>query len=312
MKITWIGNHEEGLEAFERTAKRGFINGFITLNDEAFAKRSAGSREYLDIAERYGIKVYPISTIKNDESYEIVKELAPDLMVVFGWSEILPERLLDLAAIGTVGTHAALLPHNRGSAPVNWAIIRGEEMTGNTLMWLTKEVDSGSIIHQTAFPITLFDTCKTIYDKVAKSNAEMLDKLIDALIKGGKPMMDIKNETDEELLPRRRPKDGLMNWNQDARQIYDFIRALTIPYPGAFTFLDGKKWLIWEAMVLPIEVYAGPGTIIGSAYGFKDCGLCVSTNDYVICITMMEDEEGKKYSGQELYELDLKGVFANE
>ncbi|MBR6255893.1 MAG: methionyl-tRNA formyltransferase [Lachnospiraceae bacterium] len=312
MMITWIGNHEEGLEAFERTAQRGFINGFITLNDEAFAKRSAGSRDYLDIADKYGIKVYPISTIKNDESYEIVKELAPDLMVVFGWSEILPERLLDLAKVGTVGTHAALLPHNRGSAPVNWAIIRGEEETGNTLMWLTKEVDSGTIIDQTAFPITLFDTCKTIYDKVAKSNAVMLDKLIDALIKGEKPLLDIKNETDESLLPRRRPKDGLVDWQQDAKKIYDFIRALTIPYPGAFTFLDGKKWLIWEAMVLPLKCSEAPGTILGQAYGFKDCGILTATKDYILCITMIEDEDGKRYSGSSLYELELKGVFGNE
>lgn len=312
MKISWIGNHEEGLEAFERTAKRGFINGFITLDDEAFAKRSAGSRDYIDIAERYGIKVYPISTIKNEESYGIIKSLSPDLMVVFGWNEILPERLLNLAKIGTVGTHAALLPHNRGSAPVNWAIIRGEEITGNTLMWLTKDVDSGSIIDQTAFPITLFDTCKTIYDKVARSNADMLDKLIDALIEGKKPLMDIKNETDEPLLPRRRPKDGLIDWQQDAKKIYDFIRALTIPYPGAFTFLNGKKYLIWEAMVLPLKCSEEPGTIAGGAYGFMDCGVLAATKDCYICITMIEDEEGRRYSGSALYELGLKGVFCNE
>ena len=222
------------------------------------------------------------------------------------------EQYWDLAAIGTVGTHAALLPHNRGSAPVNWAIIRGEEETGNTLMWLSKEVDSGEIIDQTAFPITLFDTCKTIYDKVAASNAVMLDKLIDALIKGEKPVSSISNETDEELLPRRRPKDGLMDWQQDAKKIYDFIRALTLPYPGAFTFLDGRKWLIWEAMVLPVKSTELPGTILGNAYGFKDCGILAATKDYTICITMVEDEEGKRYSGSTLYELELKGVFGNE
>ena len=312
MRITWIGNHEEGLIAFENTAKKGLINGFITLDDEAFAKRSAGSRDYVDIAERYGISVYPVSTIKNDESYEILKSLNPDLVVVFGWSEILPERLLDIPSMGTVGTHAALLPHNRGSAPVNWAIIRGEKETGNTLMWLTKDVDSGTIIDQTAFPITLFDTCKTIYDKVAESNADMLDKLIAALEKGERPVMDIKNETDEPLLPRRRPKDGLINWQQDAKSIYDFIRALTIPYPGAFTYLGGRKWLLWEAMVLPLKCTEEPGTIKGAAYGFKDCGICVATKDMYLCINMIEDEEGHRFSGSELYELALKGVFENE
>ncbi len=313
MRICWIGNHEEGLAAFARTAEGGHITGFITLDDEAFAKRSAGSRDYGTICEQYGIPVYAVDTIKGEKAYEILKEQAPDLLVVMGWSEILPARLLEIPTVGTVGTHAALLPHNRGSAPINWSLIRGEKETGNTLMWLSAEVDAGEIADQRAFPITLFDTCKTLYDKVAETNADMLADLIKALERGERPVLPIKNESDEEILPRRRPKDGLMNWEQGADAVYDFIRALTIPYPGAFSFLKGQKYLIWEAMVLPLESKETPGTILGTAYGFGEhgCALCVATKDRVIAVTMLGDEEGKLIFGKELYELGLQGKFEN-
>lgn len=315
IRIAWVGCHEEGLIAFRQTLEANKnVVGFVTLQQSSFEKRSAGSREYGAYCQRYNIPYYEVETIKNDAAYEIIASLKPDLLVVLGWSEILPGRLLDIPTIGTIGTHAALLPHNRGSAPINWALIHGETVTGNTMMWLSKEVDAGDIIDQMAFPITLHDTCKTLYDQVAVTNAAMLLKLLDNLEKGVKPRMDLANETEEELLPRRRPKDGLVNWNQSGKAVYDFIRALTKPYPGAFTYLDGKKLLIWSAVWLPVPVAAEPGTICSCAYGFgeNDSGLIVATADGAVLITEISDESGQEYRGRELINLNLQGVFENE
>lgn len=314
MRITWIGNHEEGVLAFGETVKKIGVNAFITLDESAFAKKSAGSREYVDICKKNNIPIFLVDTIKGDKAYEIILDQKPDLLVVLGWSEILPERLLNIPTIGTVGTHAALLPHNRGSAPINWALIHGEEKTGNTMMWLSKDVDAGAIIDQIEFPITAFDTCKTLYNKVAETNAVMLTKLIDSLNQGIKPVLPIENQTDEPILPRRRPKDGLINWNQGAKEIYNFIRALTKPYPGAFTFMNGKKYLIWEASVLPLMSEATPGKILGCGYGFSEngSGICVATTDNVLWLTLIEDENGNEYSDQSLTDLNIKGVFENE
>lgn len=314
MRITWIGNHEEGVIAFKRAVEENGVDAFITLDDTAYAKRSAGSREYIEVCEKNSIPVYYVDTIKGDNAFEIVSSQKPDLLVVLGWSEILPERLLDIPTIGTVGTHAALLPHNRGSAPINWALIHGEAETGNTMMWLSKDVDAGAIVAQIAFPITPFDTCKTLYDRVAETNAEMLIKLIDSLKKGIKPVLPIENKTDEPILPRRRPKDGMINWNQGSKDVYNFVRALTKPYPGAFTYLEGRKYLIWDASVLPIKSEETPGTIIGTGVGFAEngTGLCVATTDNIVWITTLEDEDGIEYSNENLYELRLKGLFGNE
>ena len=315
MKITWIGNHEEGLEAFRQTAGNNGIDAFITLSDAAFAKRSAGSRDYLDICREYGIPVHPVDTIKDEHARRLIESHCPDLLVVFGWSEILPPEILAIPTIGTVGTHASLLPHNRGSAPVNWALIHGETQTGNTMMWLSAEVDAGAIVDQVAFPISIFDTCKTLYAQVAKSNATMLASLLESLARGIKPVLPIPNVSSEPILPRRRPKDGLLDWNQTAKAVYDFVRALAKPYPGAFSFLDGKKYVIWEAAVLPLATPQGaiPGQILGTSYGFAEggVGICVATRDLILLITSLMDENGGEWAGPSLYSLNLKGVFSN-
>ncbi len=319
MKIVWIGFHEEGLEAFRQVLEAGKrVEAFITLDDEAFQKRSAGTRGYRTYCEQYGVAYLPVHTIKGEEAYEILLRYQPDLLIVLGWSEILPERLLDIPSIGTVGTHAALLPHNRGSAPVNWALIRGETECGNTLMWLSKEVDAGDIISQRAFPITPYDSCKTLYEQVAVTDADMTLELICALESGTMPPKPVVRDVgDEPILPRRRPKDGLLNWEQSGRAIYDFIRALTDPYPGAFTFLDGHRYLIWQAALLPAESARNglrPGELGKNCYSFhpENCGILVGTQDEMLMITEIEDENGQRYTGQALHALGLKGVFANE
>lgn len=318
MKIVWIGFHEEGLEAFRQVLEAGKqVDAFITLDDEAFEKRSAGTRGYRAYCEQYGVAYLPVHTIKGEEAYEIVRRYQPDLLIVLGWSEILPERLLDIPSIGTIGTHAALLPHNRGSAPVNWALIRGETECGNTLMWLSKEVDAGDIISQRAFPITPYDSCKTLYDQVARTDAEMTLELICALESGKMPPKPaLRDVGDEPILPRRRPKDGLLNWEQSGQKVYDFIRALTKPYPGAFTFLKDHCYLIWRAVLLPLHSGVnglGPGEIGGCCYAFhpENCGILVGTEDDLVMITEIEDENGVHYTGQALHDLDLKGVFCN-
>ena len=315
MNIVWIGFHEEGVQAFRETLENNnHIAAFITLDEIKLAERSAGSRAYLEYCEQYGVPCYMVSTIKGDEAYEIIQKHQPDLLVVLGWSEILPERLLALPGIGTVGAHASLLPHNRGSAPVNWALIHGEKETGNTMMWLDPQVDAGEIIDQVRFPITPYDTCKTLYDQVAASNALMMDRLLKQLKQGRKPVMPLVNETEEPILPRRRPKDGLINWKQDGSKVYDFIRALTDPYPGAFSYLQGQKILIWKAVLLPLTTEQEAGRIIGNAYGFSEgsCGILVGTETNAILITEIEDEKGIRYSGRSLHELNLKGIFQNE
>lgn len=317
MRITWVSNHKEGLLAFQSVLNtKDEVNAFVTLTDTSFVKRSGGTRKFKKLCFEHNIPYYEVDTIKGDEAYEIIKTAKPDLLVVLGWSEILPERLLLIPTIGTIGTHAAMLPHNRGSAPINWALIKNEKTTGNTMMWLNPEVDSGAIIDQIPFDIDIYDTCGTLYDKVAKTNRTMILHLLEELNKGNKPVLNVKNETDEELLPRRRPKDGLINWDSEGIDLYNFIRAVTKPYPGAFSFLNGQQVVIWDVALLPFDSRKNsikPGEIFDNTYSFSKSnnGFVVGTKTNALLITRITID-GKEYYGKKINGLNLKGVFANE
>lgn len=314
-KIGWLGFHQEGLYALNGILEKGYkVEAVITLDDESAQLRS-GSVSYDSMCNNNDIRIFKIKNINEPNAIAMLHELDLDILFVIGWSQIVRKEAMNCVKIGLIGAHASLLPHNRGSAPVNWAIIKGENVTGNTLMWLKEDIDNGDIIAQRKFDITLYDTCNTIYEKVKISNRDMILEFLENS-EMSIPVSIKQIDIDEPLLSRRRPHDGQVDWDQSARQIYDFIRALTKPYPGAFSYINGKKMLIWEAVLLELSVASDKaGEILGAAYSPNDsaCGLIVSCQQGVIIILSMEDESGTSYHGESLVELDYKGLgFHNE
>jgi methionyl-tRNA formyltransferase len=184
------------------------------------------------------------------------------------------------------------------------------------LIWLTEKVDEGGIIDQTEFPITPYDTCQTLYDKVALSNHSMIQRLLPKLFAGERPNRS-QTKTDQPVLSRRRPSDGLLNWNQSANQIYNFVRALTRPYPGAFSFLDGACWKIQSCVLLPDVVgsNAAPGTVLGSARSpvAEACGLLVACGTGSVIILEIESSDGAVLKGRSLSDQPWTGkVWTDE
>jgi methionyl-tRNA formyltransferase len=150
--------------------------------------------------------------------------------------------------LGTIGFHSSLLPKYRGRAPVNWAIIMGERETGVTMLYLTPEADAGDIIAQRAFPITLSDDCKTIYAKAAEAARNILLEQLPRIADG--TIVRTHNPSrSHPSYPRRRPEDGLIDFNRSALDVYNWIRAQTRPYPGAFFFRDGERVTVWSAEI---------------------------------------------------------------
>ena len=243
MKFAWVGFHAEGLAALQALLDaRAPIAAVLTLQPELAAKRSGGDGvDYAGVCARYGVPLHYIAGINEPDAFRILQDVAPDVLFVIGWHQIVRPPVMRLARRGLIGAHASFLPHNRGSAPINWAIMRGERQAGNTLMWLAEGVDEGDIIAQRAFPISPYDTCATLYARVAATNREMLLEILPQLLAGERPGRPQERST-EPVLPRRRPADGRITWDCPAASVYDFIRALTRPYPGAFSSLDGKQW----------------------------------------------------------------------
>jgi len=316
LRIAWVGFHMEGIPALRALLEKGIhVAAVFTLDEEASAKRSAAV-PYDDICARYGVPLHKIRHINDPASVDLLNKLDLDVVFVIGWSQIVGGEALRSARLGMVGAHASFLPHNRGSAPVNWALIRGETTAGNTLIWLEEQLDAGQIIDQVSFPITPYDTCASLYEKVAESNREMILRLVPRLLAGERPGR-AQPHTDEPILPRRRPEDGLIDWHKPAPEVYNFIRALTRPYPGAFSWLDGRRYRVWDAVLLPDEVYPGaePGRVLGAAchmYPAHASGQVVACGRGAVILVDLESDDGIVWQGRDLSEQSLLGkVWSN-
>jgi methionyl-tRNA formyltransferase len=316
LRIAWIGFHQEGICALQglRDAEVPLV-AIITLDEPTAAKRCA-TAQYSDVLAGWNVPLHRVRNINDEQTIQLLSEMNLDLLLVIGWSQILSSAALATARLGAIGAHASLLPHNRGSAPINWAIIRGEKTAGNTLIWLADNVDEGHIIEQMEFSISPYDTCETLYQKVAESNHVMIQRVLPRLLAGERPGRP-QPQSDEPLLPRRRPADGLLDWHQSAVNVYNFIRALTRPYPGAFSFLDGRRWTIQSAALLPAVSldYFVPGTVTGSVVSpvGEACGQLVACESGCVIILEIEAFDGTVLKGTDLSDCDWTGkVWANE
>jgi methionyl-tRNA formyltransferase len=161
---------------------------------------------------------------------------------------MLPGKIRKLTPKGCVGIHASLLPKYRGGAPINWAIINGEKKSGISLFYLGDGVDNGDIISQRSFPISDTDSCKEVYDKATRVSIEILKIALPKLAAGTANRIP-QNESEATWFPQRNPSDGRIDWRWNGRTIYNFIRAQTKPYPGAFTYLRHEKITIWHCQL---------------------------------------------------------------
>lgn len=293
MKIFCVGFHMEAVEAFEFLAKNYNVVGLMTL-ESATASIRSGVFNFKSFSEKTKTPYYEVKHINDKTSIEILKAHQPDLLIVLGWSQLLNDEVLSIPAIGTIGAHASLLPKMRGSAPINWAIIRGEEKTGNTLMWLNIGVDTGIIIDQYEFDISLYDSCNTLYENVAKSNKIMLERSLPLIEKDG-VIGYPQQHNDDPVLPRRKPADGLINFNTNSLEVYNFIRALTRPYPGAFFYYNNNQVIIWKASYSKLFNSSKHGGVILDyicSFDSDDCSILISTKDGALIINeVMVDQK---------------------
>lgn len=305
LRIGWMSHHVEGIKPLKAVLAAGFpVHAIITLQEDLLAKKS-GAADFTSIAAEHGVSLHRVRNANDPASVELLNCLNLDILFVIGWSQILHLSALRSAKLGCFGAHASLLPANRGSAPINWALIKGQSQTGNTLMRLSEGVDAGDIVSQKPIPISSFDNVASLYERVAETNSEMILELLEELAKGTPLRARPQRDDGSLLLPRRRPEHGQLDWAQSSRKVYDFIRALTHPYPGAFSAVDGKRTMLWRSALLPITgSLADPGVVLGPMVtdNPEACGLVVACSDGAVVVLEMEDGDGKTWSGYDLVE----------
>ncbi|MBO4707843.1 MAG: formyltransferase [Elusimicrobiaceae bacterium] len=195
------------------------------------------------------------------EDVQNIKNLAPDIILSVYYRSLISDEILKVAPLGAFNMHGSLLPKYRGRAPINWVLVKGEKETGATLHYMVAKADAGDIVGQKVVAICNEDTALTLTQKVTAAACEIIKEIY--------PLIETKNlkprKQDMSIstyFGRRTPADGLIDWNQNAQTIYNLIRAVTKPFPGAFFEENGKKIIIWRAKVLPTKTQAAAGTTV--------------------------------------------------
>lgn len=199
-----------------------------------------------DLASAHGIEPVVLADATRPESIARVRAAAPDLLLCAYYREILPAEILAIPRLGAYNIHGSLLPRYRGRAPVNWAVANGETRTGATLHVMTSRPDSGDIVDQEAVPIGPDDTAIEVQRRVTAAAAAVLDRQLGNLKAGIAPRTP-QDEKAATTYGRRRPEDGRIDWMRPTAEVHNLVRAVTHPYPGAFTdAFGGGRTYVWK------------------------------------------------------------------
>jgi len=239
-------------------------------------------------ATELGLSVAQPMSLRTADFVARLQALEPDFFVVAAMGQILSQALLDIPQMGPINVHASLLPKYRGAAPIQWALINGEQETGITTMLMNAGMDTGDILLTARTDITAEDTAQTLHDRLSIIGAELLIETLDGLISNRlSPIpQDDKLATKAPMLKKA---DGRIDWNRSASALDCFIRGMT-PWPGAFTFMGDRRLKIFAARPAPLPEEAAPGTVVSRFTG----ELRIATGDQALSILELQEASGKR------------------
>ena len=274
MKIIFMGTPDFSVGTLEALVEAGH-EVVLAVSQPDKPKGRGKEMQFTPVKEcalKYNIPVYQPRRVREAECIEELRKYNADIMVVVAFGQILPKEILEMAPYGCVNVHASLLPKYRGSAPIQWAIINGEEVTGVTTMQMDEGLDTGDMLLKTEIPIEEKETGGSLFDKLAAAGAKLCVETLEAL--QNKTVTPIpQGETTTAYAKMLDKQLGNIDWNKTAVEIERLIRGLT-PWPSAYTNWNNKVMKIWDAEVsdmdmvkidaetLNMDVETKPGTIV--------------------------------------------------
>lgn len=262
MKAIVFAYHDIGCVGLKALQKTGFeIQAVFTHTDDP--KENHFFSSVARLGAEMGLLVFAPENVNHSLWIERIQEMQPDVIFSFYYRHMLSQQLLALAPKGAFNLHGSLLPKYRGRVPINWAILNGETETGVTLHKMIAKADAGDIIVQRKVSIDAIDTALMLHEKIRQAAEQLLDDTL-PLIKMGDYSATPQDENQATYFGRRRAEDGLIDWSKSATEVNNLIRAVTEPYPGAFTYLAESKMIIWRACVLEKSHDNLPGIVISS------------------------------------------------
>lgn len=262
MKILFMGTPDIAVPTLKALIQsKHNVVGVVTQPDKPKGRGKAiGCSPVKETALQYDLPIYQPVKVREESFVETIKEIAPDVIIVIAFGQIIPKSILDLPKYGCINIHASLLPKYRGAAPIQWAIIEGETKTGLTTMYMEEGLDTGDMLLKEEVNIAGDETGGSLHDKLAQLGGSLILKTLDAVENG--TMVRIKQDDSQSTYVSMLDKKmGYIDFSKSAEEIERLIRGLN-PWPSAYTCLDGKALKIWKADVLKEERAGETGEIV--------------------------------------------------
>jgi methionyl-tRNA formyltransferase len=305
LRIIFMGTAELSCVSLEKLARdENFsVTAAVTQPDKPRGRELKPQPSPVkSLAQKLILPVLQPAKARNEKFISELRGLKPDMIIVVAYGQILPQAILDLPKFGCLNVHTSLLPEYRGASPIQSAILNGETETGVTIMKMDAGLDTGDILAQTRMPILPEDNSQTLHDRLAQLGAELLVETIPNYVAG---KISPKPQPAEGMsyTAKIKKEDGKIDWNEPSEKILNRLRAFT-PWPGVFTFLDGKLVKIWKANFVEemwnketplVSLGMKPGTILW----VDKNGIIVTCGKDYLLIKELQREGGRRLSAQE-------------
>ena len=290
--ILFMGTPEFAVPSLSALVRYGCsVVGAVTQPDRPKGRgRPATQSPVKTLAQQSGIPVHQPERVRDAVFLETFRAIAPDLVVVAAFGQILPKEILEGPKYGCINVHPSLLPLCRGAAPIQWTLIRGETKTGVTIMQMEEGVDSGDLLLQEETPIRADETFGELQDRLALMGAELLIRVV-SMIEEGKTVPTPQEHALATFAPRLKKEDGHISWKKGCREIVDLVRGLS-PVPAAYTSLDGKNIKVFSASAFESVRTEGPGI----AVSLSEEGLAVAAGDGLVFLREIQMENRNRMS----------------
>ena len=253
MRVAYLGSQEIGARCLEVVLDQGHevvgVGTFVPGPHESWVDDVARMADERNLPRLRGRR------FRTQRAFDALARCKPDILLVIGWRWILPPAVLALPPKGCLGIHGSLLPRLRGFAAVNWALIRDEPRTGPSLFYFDAGTDTGDIVGQRPFDLTDADDAASVRRKLADAAVELLAEHLPGLADGTAPRSPQPAEG-ATFGPQRRPEEGWIDWTWEPRRVFNWVRGITRPYPGAMARIEGRTVRIWRVAPVAGE---GPG-----------------------------------------------------
>lgn len=251
-RIVFCGCVEFSRHCLEQAIRHGADIVAVLTRPRAHEEFNSDHADLEPVARSHGIPIHLITSLNSDESRDLLRTYSPDLIFVWGWSELVDAAVLGIPTRGVIGVHPALLPANRGRHPLIWAVQLGLKRTGLTFFWMDRSADGGDIVAQVEILLSAHETAASLYARIKECASKLIPQLLQQLASGSASRIP-QDGTKASRWRRRSKDDGRVDFRMSGTAIDRLVRALGPPYPGAHVALPGRDVKIWRVTVAPVS-----------------------------------------------------------